>query len=319
VPVLVLLGALAVLAGCSTSAASTAKTDSARTTVAADANSAAQTSSAADVNLSAAKLRLIDPCGLLDAATMAQFGSPQPSTSAGIDACNDDVSDGRGNDLNVTVTVGSDLSDYNPTGTIAGLPAAEDSDSTACFDRLVTQRDPVIGIEIQADYDKNPSCPVARELAQLVVAHIRSSPPQRADGAGSLATVDPCDTIDDATAAAVDGGTPGKRAEGLYRCEWQNDGTGFDLTVEFSLDQDPKDDATNGPPQPVDIGVPAYQSSSDDVYPTCDVKWMITSVGDGFGEVVDVEFGDVENGAVDACAQAVTAAKAVATKVPKAS
>jgi hypothetical protein len=49
------------------------------------------------------------------------------------------------------------------------------------------------------------------------------------------------------------------------------------------------------------------------------VKWLTHSTGNGFGDVVDVQFGNVENGTVDACAQAITAAKAVATKVPMAS
>jgi hypothetical protein len=152
-----------------------------------------------------------------------------------------------------------------------------------------------------------------------VITRIRSNPPQRADAAGSLAAVDPCSTVDDATAAAVLGGKATKQADGLYRCEWQDDIDSYNLTVEFGLDEDPKTDTTTGAPQPVDIGVPAYQSSSNDVFPTCDVKWMTKPTGNGYGDVVDVEFGNVASGSADACAQAVTAAKAVATKVPKAS
>ncbi len=297
----------------------TARTTSARDTVAADANVGATVPASANANLTAATLRQVDPCGLLDGATMSQFGSSVQDSSAGLDSCNGDVNDGRGNDLDLTVTIGSDLSQYSPTGMIAGLPAAEDTADSACFDRLVTQHNPTIGIEIQADYDHNPSCPPARELAQLVVAHIRTDPPRRTSAAAALAAVDPCATIDDQTAASVVAGTPVEQSEGLYRCEWHNDDTGYDLTVAYTLDQDPQRDTSDGTPQPVDIGVPAFRFSADDVYPTCDVKWMTDSVGDGLGYVVDVQFGNVEDGSVDPCAQAVIAAKVVATKVPKAS
>ena len=92
----------------------------------------------------------------------------------------------------------------------------------------------------------------------------------------------------------------------------------YDLSVAFTLDGNPKDQTYQGTPQPVDVGVPAYAFPSNDVYPSCDVKWVVRPVAhsNDQNEVVDVQFGDVLGGSLDPCTQAEAAAKLVAAKVP---
>jgi hypothetical protein len=307
------------LVGCSAAnAVGTARTDSTRTTVPAEAN-------AQQVNTSgfgAAALRAVDPCGLLDARTMSQFGTVgQSSGLSQLDSCQLDITDIKGHDLNVRLIIGDDLSDNRPSGTIAGLPVAEHTSTSVCFERLITQQHPTTGIEVEVNYDNSAdSCVVARQVAGLVVGRIRNKAPQRAAGAGSLALVNPCDTIDDTSAASITQGQPDKSAQGFYKCDWQSDN--YDLSVEFKVDTNPKNDTFDGTPQQVDVGVPAYAFSSTDVFPSCDVKWEVRPIGaqtDNQGEVVDVQFGNVLGGNVDPCAQAETAAKLVAAKVPRAS
>ena len=310
--------AAALLVGCTASAnaAGTARTDSSRTTVSSDATG----QSANSTDFASAKLRTVDPCGLLDRDTLSQLGKvSEPAAQSDIDSCQADLADGSGTDLGVEVSIGDDLASSKPTGTIAGLPAQEDATSTQCAERLVTQHDPATGIQTRVTYRGANACAVARQLAGLVVDRIRTNAPQRPSGVSSVAVIDPCDTIDNAsvenlTAVGVD-----KSVEGLFKCDWS--AGPYDLSVEFSLDGNPKDQTYAGTPRPVDVGVPAYAFPSTDVYPSCDVKWLVRPVGgrDDQGEVVDVQFGDILGGTLDPCTQAEAAAKIVATKVPHAS
>ncbi|HEY4021244.1 MAG TPA: hypothetical protein VGM75_21330 [Pseudonocardiaceae bacterium] len=305
----------AVLAGCTTGQpADTARTDSTRTTI----PSGAIGGQTVDTAFASAALRAIDPCGLLDQNTLRQLGtSSQPATQNEIDSCSADLDDGKGKSLGIEVIIGGDLASTTASGTIAGLPVKEEATDTDCGERLITQHNPTTGIEIRVNYNGAAACVIARQLAGLVVNHIRTKAPQRPNGVSSVVLINPCDTIDDATAQNLTAVGPGKTVEGLFKCDWQ--AGDYDLSVEYTLGGNPKDDTFNGTPQPVDVGVPAYAFSSKDVYPSCDVKWLVRSVGSGQGEVVDVQFGDVLGGTLDPCTQAQAAAKVVAAKVPHAS
>jgi hypothetical protein len=306
------------LVGCSTAnVADTPRTDSTRTTVPA----AASTASKVDTAFASAALRAVDPCGLLDQQTLSQLGtSAQPAAQNDIDTCSADLVDGKGNDLGVSVGIGGDLASGTSTGTIGGLPVREQSDGTECAERLITRQRPTTGIEVRVNNNSEGNCVFARQLAGLVVNRIRTNAPHRPGGVNSLVLIDPCDTIDDASVENLTAVGTEKSVEGLFKCDWL--GGDYDLSVEFILDGNPKDDTVDGTPQPVDVGVPAYAFSSNDVYSSCDVKWQVRTLGksgDGEGEVVDVQFGDVLGGGLDPCTQAEAAAKLVATKVPHAS
>jgi hypothetical protein len=274
-----------------------------------------------DSAFTTARLRAVDPCGLLDNDTLGAFGTPADPDPSGIDECGDFMHDSAGDDFDVDVTVGEQLDDVDSaTSKADGLPVAEDkaSDGEACFEKIVTQTSPTLGIELQIDYDGHDPCAPARKLATAIVEHIRTDPPLRTNSAGSLAAVDPCTTLDTATASAVLGAKPELDPDGLFGCDWRTDG--FDLTVEFSVDSDPKSDTSSGTPKPVNIGVAAYEFPSTDVFPSCEVKWTTKADvdSDGDGEVVDVEYDNIDDAAkVDTCAKAVVAAKAVLGKVPR--
>ncbi|HEY4457079.1 MAG TPA: hypothetical protein VGN81_22405, partial [Pseudonocardiaceae bacterium] len=140
------------LVGCSTAQpANSPRTDSTRATVSSDANTG---QSANSTDFASAKLRTVDPCGLLDRNTLNQLGKVSEAAAQNdIDSCQADLDDGKGNDLAVEVDLGGVHEASNaPTGTIAGLPAKEESDSTECMEWLTTQRDPTTGIEIRVNY-----------------------------------------------------------------------------------------------------------------------------------------------------------------------
>lgn len=270
-----------------------------------------------DAAFTLAKLREIDPCGLLGNNTLAALGTPDTAIPDGLDSCADSMKDRNGNDLDITVTLGSSITD-KPTTVVFGLPVAEHeiSDGSGCFERIITQDNPAEGIELEAE-GRDP-CTPARKLAQSVVATIRSNPPKRSGFTGSLAAQDPCLVVDDQTAADAVGGNPDKSRDSLYKCDWQ--GSDTDLTVTFTTAPDPKTDDALGTPRPVDIGgITAYQVLSTDVFPSCEVKWTIRALPDGSGdaEIVDVEFDNINKINVDTCAKAVTVARVVVPNVPK--
>ena len=212
-----LVCAAVLLAGCSTAnAVGTARTDSTRTTVPA----AASTASTVDTAFVSAALRAIDPCGLLDQPTLSQLGtSTQPAAQNEIDTCSADLADSKGEDIGVAVSIGGDLANTTPTGTIGGLPVQEQADSTECAEELVTQQRPTTGIEVRVNYNGASNCVFARQLAGLVVNRIRTNAPHRPTGVNSLVLVDPCDTIDDATAENLTAVGVEKSVEGLFKCD----------------------------------------------------------------------------------------------------
>ncbi|HEX3791261.1 MAG TPA: hypothetical protein VHW44_25590 [Pseudonocardiaceae bacterium] len=317
----VVLGCLAVsvvTVGCATQPDLTKATFS-RTTIPASTGTYTSGSAAAGSTaaFTLAGQRSVDPCGFLDKNTLGGLGSStEPPTADGFDECDVDLTDSSGNDLDLSITIGEAISD-KPATQIDGLPVAEQklTDGSACFERIITASSPDTGIEVQADVKKDP-CTPARQLAQSVITRLRGNPPKRSNLSGSLAALDPCTMVDDATAAAAVGANPDKTIDGLYKCDWQGEHTG--LTVTFTSGEDPKADDAIATPQPVDLGgVTAYTVYSTDVFPSCEVKWMTRQTSDGNGEIVDVEFDNVDKVQVDTCAKAVAVAKVILPKVPK--
>jgi hypothetical protein len=311
------LCALVLAAGCAAKPNLTKVTFS-RTTVSASGASVSGGSSSAgatDVVFSLATLSKTDPCGLLDNSTLAALGTPASPQPDGLDACDDYMKDTSGGQLDITVTLGAGISD--PANTVLfGVPVAEKplADGSGCFERIITQHNPTMGIEVQVD-GKDP-CTPGRKLAQAVVGRMRTNPPTRSDYVNSLAGYDPCKTVDDNTAAGTVGANPSKSRDSLYKCDWQGGDTS--LTVSFTLDQDPKTDDALGTPQPVALanGVTAYQLLTTDVFPSCEVKWIVKPGGSSSNQIADVEFDNINKINVDPCVKAVAVAKVVQSNLP---
>lgn len=307
-----------VLTGCA-AGPNLAKVTFSRTTIPAASAGGASGSAVASGNTTGfdlASLRQIDPCGLLDANMTAGLGTAQDGSAAdGFDFCTENLTDPNGHDLDLSITLGEAFDD-NPTLTLDGLPVAQQAsgDTSDCYNRIITQSDPQLGIVVEAD-DKSDACHYGQLLAQAVINRIRTNPPKR-NNTGSLAALDPCAMVDDATVAAAVGAGADKSYEDLYKCDWQGGQT--DLSVEFTVGEDPKTDNSLGNPTPVTVaGITAYQVYSTDVFPSCTISWLTRSTGDGSGEIVHVEFDNVQNITVDVCAKAVAVATVVGPKVPK--
>ena len=309
--------AAALLSGCAAKP-NLAKVTFSRTTVSGSASAASggnSSSSATNVVFSLATLAKTDPCGLLDTSTLAALGTPATPQAGGFDGCDVYMKDPSGHDLDITVTLGASIQDTANT-VIFGTPVAEKplADGSGCFERIITQNNPTLGIEVQVD-GKDP-CTPARKLVQTVVSKMRTNPPQRGDYTDSLAGYDPCKTVDDNTAAAAVGANPNKSRDSLYKCQWQGSDTA--VSVAFDLGQDPKTDDALGTPQPFDLGngLTAYQVLTTDVFPACEIKWIAKAGGSDANQLVDIEFDNINKISVDPCAKVDAVAKVVLTNLP---
>ena len=309
--------AIALIAGCAAKP-NLAKVTFSRTTVSGSGTAVSggsSSSAATNVVFSLETLAKTDPCGLLDSSTLAALGTPATPQASGFDGCDVYMKDPSGKDLDITVTMGASILD--PANTVIfGTPVSEKplADGSGCFERIITQNNPTMGIEVQVD-GKDP-CTPARKLAQTVVSKMRTSPPQRGDYADSLAGTDPCKTVDDNTAAAAVGPKPNKSRDSLYKCDWQGSDTA--VTVAFTLGQDPKTDNALGTPQPFDLGngQTAYQVLTTDVFPACEIKWIAKAGGSDTNQLVDIEFDNINKISVDPCAKVDAVAKVVLSNLP---
>ena len=317
-PLLAALCALACVTGCTAQGGiGLAKVTFQRTTIpAASGDGGAPVADSGGTAFAAANLRTVDPCALLDADTLAPLGDPADPTPIGFGECDADMSDSGGNDLDVTITLGDELSSRGATTTVDGLPVSEEHDDSDCAERIITQQNPTLAVTVDVDYADHDACGAARKLIDPIVRRIRLDPPRLSPADAKLAAIDPCGTVDGPTVTAAIGADPDRSLEGLFKCDW--DDNSLELSVAFTVDGDPAGDDSEGTPKPVSIdGIGAYQVASTDVFPSCAVRWKVAPAADDEFQQVDVEFDDIEDQHLDTCAKADAVAGVVAGKVPR--
>ena len=273
-----------------------------------------------DPAFTAAKLRAIDPCGLLDHDTLHSQGEPADTSSdafvgtpSGFDNCTVHMKTFHHSDLSVGVMVGAETSTVGSRTVISGMAVLEEENPDEC-DELILTQDPKIGIMVQIQTHYGP-CVTARQITTAMIDHIRTNPPKRQTSAGSLSMLDPCDTVDGPTAAATVGPAPRETRKTLYTCNW--DAGPLDLSVAFWVGDAQVPNYGQATPQPVDLGgVTGYQVLPDKQ--SCEIGWNARPAGAPHQfEVVYVEVETLGVQPVDTCAKALPAAKAVLTKVSK--
>lgn len=158
----------------------------------------------------ATKLRMIDPCGWLDAAMLRTLGTQPRHFLNDFDFCGYSVKDTKGNDLNVGIVVGRPraYSADDKVAQIDGLGVAEVQDKTGCVDEIEpTRSQSALGIDIQSsiifDGDITSLCAAVHKLVPEVISRILTNPPLRTDTRGSLAAIDPCSMVDAQAATVV--------------------------------------------------------------------------------------------------------------------
>ncbi|MFE9745426.1 hypothetical protein ACFYOT_11020 [Saccharothrix saharensis] len=266
------------------------------------------------------KLRLTDPCELLDEDVLKRFGTPGDRSRSGFSRCSNFMKDKNGKDLAVTVEVGQTMTSElkNADKQLAGLRSYEQVlENSACFVSVITQEEPGLGITVQIGYEDGDACAPGREMAESVIRQIKDRAATRTPAKGSLITLDPCTLPDKAAVDAAAGGDYRLYPYGLHNCAWV--GKDRELTLAFRETFIPDDRKFEAKQTEVDLGggVVGYQVSSSTAFPSCEVKWVQLAGSDNDGEIVEVKSAGPKATEFDRCATAVAFAKTVVGKIPK--
>jgi hypothetical protein len=298
------------------------KANFARTTVAAQPGSGEQAPDGpiTDPAVTPAVLRLVDPCGLVDNATLADLGTPAGPRASGIDLgmCFNDVKDAGGKTIKISVQLGSSTigGADKASGAVGGLPRIEDkADDGSCDVTALTGKAPDLGIRVNTVYTGGDSCRTAGGVLEKVVKRIHENPPKYTVEKGSLIDVDLCTVLDEQVAAEV---VPAarKQAGGLHVCSWL--GSGPNLLLTFNRGAKTTESADY---QPVDLGggVTGFQKTKKTGPSDCSIRWQHRSTNGDVGENLALSYSyysaDVSKD--DPCGKALKLVKNVITKVPK--
>jgi hypothetical protein len=273
-----------------------------------------------DPTFAADKLRLVDPCELLDEDVLKRFGTPGERSRSGFSRCSNFMKDKGGKDLAVTVEVGQTMTTElkNADKQLAGLRSYEQVlENSACFVSVITQEQPGLGLTVQIGYEDGDACAPGREVAQSVVEQIKARAATRTPAKGSLITLDPCVLPDKAAVDAAAGSDYRLYPYGLHNCAWV--GKDRELTLALRETFIPKDREFDEKQTEVDLGggVVGYQVSSSSAFPSCEVTWVQLVGSDDDGEIVEVKSAGPKATEFDRCATAVTFAKSILGKIPK--
>ncbi|HKS45814.1 MAG TPA: DUF3558 domain-containing protein [Amycolatopsis sp.] len=285
-----------------------------RTTVTASAQAGGPINDAA-VTLPA--LRTIDPCGLIDSATLADLGAAERPATSDPDACTNVVRDAGGKRLQINLRLGGIVIDpRKASGTVEGLPLiVEKAGDSHCDVTAVISRSPGLGIAAGIDYSGGDACGAGRTVLQKVLRKIHAGPPRLATPAGSALAVDLCAVPDASVTTEVLGRGSESSAAGLHRCEW----SGGAANGYLSLQQTGIPGEDDG--VPVNLGgVTGYRKLEVRAGKRCTISWLQRATQDGEGEVISVEYDNYHDDAAkdDACGKALKIVRSALPKLPKA-
>ncbi len=315
-----------VLAGCG-GAVDTAKVTFQRTTVPAGQGGGSGDGATTgeprtnDPAFAAAKLRTVDPCGLLTDDILASVGEPATNERGDFAECGNYMTDAAGEDLNISLTLGDNVSNADQANqNIGGLPALENEldSGDACFSTVVTSTSPNFGITIQAGGDSKDLCKAARTVMTGVVDLVRTDPPSYETPRGTLLELDPCEVVKDAALRTalgenVDAGAP----YNLHWCNWS--GSTGNLGLWLRLGYDPARGGSSGDPVDLGGGVTAYEQATRSTAASCELQWPHRQFAGEDAEIVHIFLDRREADAgADPCDPARALAKALIPTLPKA-
>lgn len=266
------------------------------------------------------KLRLLDPCKLLDDATLKELGKPDDLVPSGFSRCSNFMKDKNGKDLSITVEVGQTMTSEikKADKQIAGLRSYEQLlEGSACFVSVITQEDPGLAFTVQVGYKDADGCVPGRKIAESVVKLAKGKTAARTPAKGSVITLDPCELPSDAALTEATDKSPRRYPYGLHNCSWV--GKDAEMTLDFRGGFVPKDDKFDAKQTEIDLGgVKAYQLDSATSFPSCTVKWVQLRGQGNDGEAVEVKSAGPKDAEFDRCAKAKAFAKSLLPKIPRA-
>ncbi|WP_410789461.1 protein kinase domain-containing protein [Kribbella sp. C-35] len=267
----------------------------------------------------------VDPCALIDEASLSKFGDATLEPAYGnFDRC-DVVVNGTGGQQ-VDVRAEFDEADNElPQGAVEKLTGnlnrvvrarAEDGD---CERVLVLSDGTHVVVEARhTDGSGMDVCAMAEAVTQKAIGVLKAGPiPRRTQplAAASLAHLDACTLLDNQALElipAVDAKHP-DTSFGGWSCGWES--TTSDLSVDVRFDRDQPLDASDGRPVTMS-GRSAFVSSEDDGPGTCAVLIVFRQYADTVELVTVIARGPGTQTTL--CGLATKLGQSVAAKLPKA-
>ncbi|SDL51805.1 hypothetical protein SAMN04488074_111212 [Lentzea albidocapillata subsp. violacea] len=329
----VVAAAALLMAGCATGPG-LAKTNSPRRTVQAGADTttstdpsvkqSAQPGKPVDPAFAPERLRLINPCALIEKELLQTVGTPSRYSSSSYTRCANYMKDKAGKTLNITLDIGYSLTSTElkkATKQIAGLRSGEQKlSNTSCFISAVTQESPAQAVRLQVNTGTGGSeaCEPGRKVLEGVVRKLRGNPQKYSPPKGSPVEVDPCAIVEKSTLAPVLGASPRALPYGLHQCSWT--GQSAQMQIEFKTARIPKDGKFDSRSVETDLGggLKGYQSFRDGAFPTCELVLIRTRDQDDAGEIVEFIVAASKEKELDRCQAAQAFAKAVLPLLPQA-
>ncbi|WP_157984524.1 hypothetical protein [Lentzea terrae] len=329
----VVAAAAVLTAGCATGPG-LAKHHSPRRTVQAGADASstdpsakpsAQPNKPVDPAFAAERMRLVNPCALIDKDVLQTVGTPSKYSSSYYTRCSNYMKDKAGKNLGITLDVGYTLTSSdlkNATKQLAGLKSGEQKLTSSCFITVVTQENPAQALRVQVttgtgDQAAEP-CEPGRKVLEGAVRKARGNPQKYTPPKGSPVELDPCTVVDKATLAPVLGASPRSLPFGLHKCSWYAQNGQMEL--EFKTARIPKDGKFDPKSVEVDLGggVKGYQVLKEGPFPTCDLIVVRTKDSSDAGEVAEFSIGAQKENQLDRCQATQAFAKAVLPSLPSA-
>ncbi|WP_143116217.1 hypothetical protein [Lentzea xinjiangensis] len=331
----VVAAAALLMAGCATGPG-LAKTNSPRRTVQAGAEATstepsakqstpAQPGKPVDPAFAAERLRLVNPCALIEKELLETVGTPSRYSSSNYTRCSNYMKDKAGKSLSITLDIGYSLTSTdlkNATKTLAGLKSGEQKLSSSCFITVVTQESPAQAVRIQVSTGTGSEaaepCAPGRKVLEGAVRKLKGNPQKYNPSKGSPVEVDPCAIVDKATLAPVLGASPRALPFGLHQCSWT--GPSAQMQLDIKTARIPKDGKFDSKSVEVDLGggLKGYQAFKDTSYPSCELIIVRTKDASDAGEVVEFIVSGSKTKEFDRCQATQAFAKAVLPRLPAA-
>ncbi|MEV6069780.1 serine/threonine-protein kinase [Nocardia sp. NPDC052001] len=263
--------------------------------------------------LTAAELRTLDGCKLLDMTLSGKFGTRKTDPERNsVGDCSLPLADASSKNTIFTLQVGAPLSETlvppeNTGHTVGWTPIFGGTASYNLCDRsVITQSGGQVALRLTVHSTNGDPCDIAERALVAVVRQLTVFPPLRTLPQQSLLRLDPCAVLDIDKSRTITG-DPGKRGATPHECTI----SGGNAIVRLALAETTRPDSGMEKAQLGQYTV--YRSAADSV---CTVAYMARPTAGKMAEVASVTVAD-RSGQVDKCARAQDVLTDVIAKLPK--
>ncbi len=264
------------------------------------------------------RLRAVDPCEVL-----SDEDDLTPRPAVHLSRCTYEHDDGRWFDLALgdAVPVEPTPGDEVKATDVDGLAlVVDDTGEGRCEAAAVLPEHPDLAVSV----DVGPGvgqvaeapCTAVHDLLSTALDRLGAGGPERDPVPGSLATVDPCELLEQAEISEIFTVTPTVVPDGLHGCEWEVSGT---LDVELAKQVDPAKLPDDW--EKASLGEhPVYlQRDPQRGSPSCAVSWAHLPSDESFAEVVTLRYRATATGlpVEEVCAATRSAAELVLARLPQ--